>query len=69
MDLLRLRKALLMCRMSANSTFLVNKEKPAYSSKLERLAELFDDLSDEADAQGRAVLRMDDDARPDRAAA
>ena len=39
MDLLRLRAALLMCRMSANSTFLVTKEKPGYSSKLERLAD------------------------------
>jgi ERCC4-related helicase len=44
MDLLRLRASLLMCRMSANSTFLVTKEKPGYSSKLERLAELFDDI-------------------------
>lgn len=47
MDLLRLRMALMMCRMSADSTFLVTKEAPAYSSKLERLAELFDDLADE----------------------
>jgi ERCC4-related helicase len=53
MDLLRLRAALLMCRMSANSTFLVTKEKPAYSSKLERLAELFDDLVAE---EGRKVV-------------
>lgn len=49
MDLMRLRMSLLMCRMSANSTFLVTKENPAYSTKLERLAELFDDLQDEAD--------------------
>jgi superfamily II DNA or RNA helicase len=47
MDLLRLRTALLMCRMSANSTFLVTKEQPAYSSKLERLAELIDELLEE----------------------
>lgn len=47
MDLMRLRMSLLMCRMSADSTFLVNKEKPAYSSKLERLADLFDDMADE----------------------
>ena len=40
MDLLRLQKALLMCRMSANSTFLVDKEPPGYSSKLEELREL-----------------------------
>jgi hypothetical protein len=49
MDLLRLRQALLMCRLACNSTFLVNKQKPAFSSKLERLAELFDQLFDESD--------------------
>ena len=49
MDLLRLRQSLLMCRLSANSTFLVNKQKPAFSSKLERLAELFDQLFEESD--------------------
>lgn len=47
MDLLRLRKALLMCRMVANSTFLVDKQKPAYSSKLDRLEELFEELAGE----------------------
>ena len=47
MDLLRLRMALLMCRMSADSTFLVDKKAPGFSTKLERLAELFDDLRDE----------------------
>jgi SNF2 family DNA or RNA helicase len=47
MDVLRLRVALLMCRMCADSTFLVNKEKPAFSSKLERLSELFDELAAE----------------------
>src|SRR5207249_11083596 len=30
-------KHLLMCRMSANSTFLVDKQAPGYSSKLEEL--------------------------------
>ena len=49
MDLLRLQKALLMCRMSANSTFLVDKQAPGYSSKLERLAELLDELCQEKD--------------------
>jgi ERCC4-related helicase len=49
MDLLRLRIALLMCRMCANSTYLVNKEEPAYSSKLERLAELIDEIIEEKD--------------------
>jgi SNF2 family DNA or RNA helicase len=53
MDLLRLRIALLMCRMSANSTLLVNKEPPGFSSKLDHLAELFDELFDE---HGRKVV-------------
>jgi superfamily II DNA or RNA helicase len=53
MDLLRLRIALLMCRMSADSTFLVTKETPAYSSKLEHLAGLFDELFAE---EGRKVV-------------
>ena len=42
MDLLRLQKALLMCRMSADSTFLCDKEAPGYSSKLKAIADLFD---------------------------
>jgi superfamily II DNA or RNA helicase len=49
MDLLRLRMALLAARMSADSTFLCNKEPPGHSSKLQRLAELFDELFDEED--------------------
>ena len=49
MDLLRLQKALLMCRMAANSTYLVTKEEPAYSSKLEKIAELLSSLRDEPD--------------------
>ncbi len=49
MDLLRLRMSLLMCRMSANGTYLVTKEKPNWSSKLERLAELVEDIANEAD--------------------
>jgi len=49
MDLLRLQRALLICRMAANSTFLVNKESPGYSSKLERIEELLDDLAREDD--------------------
>ncbi len=48
MDILRLRMELLMCRMCANSTYLVTKQKPGYSSKLERLSELFDTIADEA---------------------
>jgi superfamily II DNA or RNA helicase len=53
MDLLRLRIALLMARMSADSTLLVNKEPPGFSSKLDHLAELFDELFDE---EGRKVV-------------
>ncbi len=49
MDLLRLQKALLMCRMSADSTFLVDKQTPGYSSKLEYLGELLDGLFAEPD--------------------
>ncbi len=49
MDLLRLRKALLMCRMGADSTFLVDKQAPGYSSKLVELGNLLDRLRAEAD--------------------
>jgi len=49
MDLLRLQKALLMCRMAANSTFLVDKQEPAYSSKMEQLSELLGELHQEQD--------------------
>ncbi len=44
MDLLRLQKALLMARMSADSTTLVDKEPQGFSSKLDRLAELLEQL-------------------------
>lgn len=53
MDLLRLRQALLMCRMAANSTFLCTKQEPSFSSKLERLTELFEQLFAE---QGRKAV-------------
>ncbi len=49
MDLLKLRQALLMCRMAADSTFLVDKQAPGYSSKLQTLDELFEQLFVEAD--------------------
>ena len=49
MDLLRLRTALLMCRLAANSTRLVDKQPPGYSSKLERLDELLGRLAAEPD--------------------
>ena len=49
MDLLRLQKALLLCRMAANSTFLVDKVAPGYSSKLLEFENLIDQLTAEAD--------------------
>jgi SNF2 family DNA or RNA helicase len=49
MDLLRLQKYLLMARMACDSTFLVDKEEPAYSSKLERIAEFLEQLAAEGD--------------------
>jgi len=49
MDLLRLQKALLMCRMCANSTFLVDKQVPGYSSKLKELHQLLEQLAAEED--------------------
>lgn len=49
MDLLRLQKALLMCRLAANSTYLVDRAPPGYSSKLEELDSLLDQLSAEDD--------------------
>jgi|CXWL01.1.fsa_nt_gi hypothetical protein len=54
MDLLRLRKALLMCRMAADSTFLVDKQKPGHSSKLEALDDLFETLFQ--DEQCKVIL-------------
>jgi len=53
MDLLRLQKALLICRMSADSTFLVDKQPPGYSTKIERLKELLEDLNAE---EGRKIV-------------
>lgn len=47
MDLLRLQKALLLARMNADSTYLVDKKAPGYSSKLDRLEELFEELAAE----------------------
>lgn len=53
MDLLRLQKALLMCRMAADGTFLVDKQKPGFSTKLAYLDELFERLFEEP---GRKVV-------------
>lgn len=49
MDLLQLQKNLLMARLTADSTYLVDKEEPGYSSKLDRLGELLEELSSQAD--------------------
>jgi SNF2 family DNA or RNA helicase len=49
MDLLRLQKALLLCRLAANSTYLVDKNPPGYSTKLQELDVLLDQLAAEAD--------------------
>ena len=49
MDLLRLQKALLLCRMAANGTFQVTKEEPNYSSKLEELDGMLATLAAEED--------------------
>ena len=54
MDLLRLQKALLMCRMGADSTFLVDKQAPGYSSKLDELSQLLDQLM--AEEERKIVL-------------
>ncbi len=54
MDLLALQRELLMCRMAADSTYLVDKEAPGFSSKLERLDELFESLFAEDDR--KAIL-------------
>lgn len=54
MDLLRLRQALMMCRMTADSTILVDKQSPGFSSKLQALDELFEQLFVEGDH--KAVL-------------
>ena len=56
MDLLRLQKELLVCRMTADSTVLVDKQKPGYSTKLERLDELFESLFEEEEARKAVVF-------------
>ncbi len=54
MDLMRLRMALLMCRMAADGTYLVDKKTPNHSTKLERLVEIFEEFADAPDR--KAVL-------------
>ncbi len=53
MDLLALQRELLMARMAADSTTLVDKQRPGFSSKLERLDELFESLFAE---EGRKAI-------------
>lgn len=52
MDLLRLRKALLACRMAADSTYLLEKRHPSHSSKLAELEPLLVRLV----AEGRKIV-------------
>lgn len=49
MDLMRLRMALLMCRMAADGTYLVDKKTPNHSTKLERLVEIFQEFAEAPD--------------------
>ena len=53
MDLLRLQKALLLARMNADSTYLVDKRAPGFSSKLDRIEDLFEELAAE---EGRKIV-------------
>ena len=69
MDLLRLRMSLLMCRMSADATFLVTKEKPNCSTQARPPGRIVRRLGRRRRTQSGPVFGMDDDARPDRAAA
>lgn len=54
MDFMRLQRALLMCRLAANSTALVDKQLPGHSTKLEKLAELIEKL--QAEPERKVVL-------------
>ncbi|MHB8973418.1 MAG: DEAD/DEAH box helicase [Pirellulaceae bacterium] len=49
MDLIRIQQHLLVARMAANSTFLVNKQEPSFSTKLEYLDDLFEQLWQQPD--------------------
>ncbi len=54
MDILRIQQFLLLARMAADSTFLVNKQEPSWSTKLDYLEELFEQIWQESDR--KAVL-------------
>ena len=49
MDLIRIQQHLLVARMAADSTFLVNKQEPSCSTKLDYLDELFEQIWQESD--------------------
>ncbi len=49
MDLIRIQQHLLVARMAADSTFLVNKQEPSWSTKLDYLEELFEQIWQEPD--------------------
>ncbi len=49
MDLLRIQQYLLVARMAADSTYLVDKQEPGISTKLEYLEELFEQLWQQPD--------------------
>ncbi len=49
MDILRIQQFLLLARMAADSTFLVNKQEPSWSTKLDYLEELFEQIWQESD--------------------
>jgi len=52
-DLLRIQRCLLLCRLAADSAFLVEKVPPAQSSKLDELGDLLDAL---LSANGRKIV-------------
>jgi SNF2 family DNA or RNA helicase len=49
MDMLRLQKALLLCRLAANSTCLVDKQQPGFSSKLAELEDIIEKFAAETE--------------------
>ncbi len=49
MDLLRIQQHLLTARMAADSTFLVDKQEPSYSTKLDYLEELLQQIWQDPD--------------------
>ena len=68
MDVLRLQQALLMCRMSADCTYLVDKEEPWHSSKLELPRWAHRATQCRPASKMCSFFGMDADVEPDRAA-